>query len=186
MKTSHFTSNDPFSSTSPKPKGSDLFGTLDPFGSSSFSGSSSNNTGGFADFSQMSKVRDPFEGRAGWLPDYQKSGFAEDPFSRKQETPALPPKKSVPPRPKPPSGKTTPVSMQGTGESAKPVDPFQPFGSDGRDPFQSKKSVGDPFSGKDPFAPASSSKEPKHPISASRVCLLHFYELRSVILHSLV
>lgn len=50
---------------------SDLFGTLDPFGSSSFS-SSSNSSAGFADFSHMSKPRDPFEGRASWLPDYQK------------------------------------------------------------------------------------------------------------------
>ena len=30
--------------------------------------------------------------------------FVDDPFSRKSDTPALPPKKSVPPRPKPPSG----------------------------------------------------------------------------------
>ncbi|XP_056132890.1 epidermal growth factor receptor substrate 15-like 1 [Lampris incognitus] len=142
-KTSHFTSNDPFSSTSPKPKGSDLFGTLDPFGSSSFS-SSSNSTGGFADFSHMSK------------------GFVDDPFSRKSDTPALPPKKSVPPRPKPPSGKSTPVSMSGTGDPSKPCDPFQPFGGDVVDPFQSKKGLGDPFSGKDPFAPSSSSsKSPK-------------------------
>lgn len=50
---------------------SDLFGTLDPFGSSSFS-SSSNSSSGFADFSHMLKPRDPFEGRASWLPDYQK------------------------------------------------------------------------------------------------------------------
>ncbi|XP_035800914.1 epidermal growth factor receptor substrate 15-like 1 isoform X7 [Amphiprion ocellaris] len=100
---SHFTSSDPFSSSHPKPKGPDLFGTLDPFGSSSFS-SSSNNSPGFADFSHMSKPRDPFEGRASWLPDYQKPVFVEDPFSRKNDTPALPPKKSVPPRPKPPSG----------------------------------------------------------------------------------
>lgn len=49
----------------------DLFGTLDPFGSSSFS-SNSNSSAGFADFSHMSKPRDPFEGRASWLPDYQK------------------------------------------------------------------------------------------------------------------
>ncbi|KAJ3599831.1 hypothetical protein NHX12_033785, partial [Muraenolepis orangiensis] len=48
----HFTSSDPFISTSPKPKG---------------------------------------------------PGFVEDPFSRNNDTPALPPKKSVPPRPKPPS-----------------------------------------------------------------------------------
>ncbi|KAM3876032.1 epidermal growth factor receptor substrate 15-like 1 [Diretmus argenteus] len=163
-KQSHFTSSDPFTSTSPKPKGSDLFGTLDPFGSGSFS-SSSNSTGGFADFSHMSKPRDPFEGRASWLPDYQKSGFVDDPFSRKNDTPALPPKKSVPPRPKPPSGesqsKSTPVNMSGASDPSKPCDPFQPFGGDAVDPFQSKKGLGDPFSGKDPFAPSSASRPDK-------------------------
>ncbi|XP_069007148.1 epidermal growth factor receptor substrate 15-like 1 isoform X2 [Embiotoca jacksoni] len=155
---SHFTSSDPFSSSHPKPKGPDLFGTLDPFGSSSFS-SSSNSSAGFADFSHMSKPRDPFEGRASWLPDYQKPVFVDDPFSRKNDTPALPPKKSVPPRPKPPSGKTTPVSM--TADSSKPCDPFQPFGGDVIDPFQNKKGLGDPFSGKDPFAPSSASRPDK-------------------------
>ncbi|XP_035269615.1 epidermal growth factor receptor substrate 15-like 1 isoform X2 [Anguilla anguilla] len=137
-KPSHFSGSEPFTSTSPKPKGPDLFGTLDPFGSSSFGSNS-----GFADFSQMSK------------------GFPEDPFNRKQDTPALPPKKSVPPRPKPPSGKSTPVNLAGLGDSAKPSDPFQPFGTDTGDPFQSKKGFGDPFSGKDPFAPSSSSKASK-------------------------
>ncbi|KAG7276095.1 hypothetical protein CRUP_026183 [Coryphaenoides rupestris] len=172
----HFTSNDPFISTSPKPKGPDLFGTLDPFGSSSFSATggatttttttttttsstTSSSTGGFADFSHMSKPRDPFEGRAGWLPDYQKSGFVDDPFSRKSDTPALPPKKSVPPRPKPPSGKTTPVSMS-ADPCKPPPDPFQPFGVEAADPFQSKKPLGDPFSGKDPFAPFSATSKP--------------------------
>ncbi|XP_026179411.1 epidermal growth factor receptor substrate 15-like 1 isoform X1 [Mastacembelus armatus] len=158
--TSHFTSNDPFSSSNPKAKCSDLFGTLDPFGSSSFS--SCNSSAGFADFSQMSKLRDPFEGRASWLPEYQKSVFVDDPFSRKNDTPALPPKKSIPPRPKPPSGKSTPVSMSSTAEPSKSCDPFQGFGSDTIDPFQSKKGQGDPFSGKDPFVPSSaSSKAPK-------------------------
>uniref|UniRef100_A0A671Y869 Epidermal growth factor receptor pathway substrate 15 like 1 n=1 Tax=Sparus aurata TaxID=8175 RepID=A0A671Y869_SPAAU len=128
---------------------SDLFGTLDPFGSSSFS-SSSNSSAGFADFSHMSKPRDPFEGR---------SVFMDDPFSRKNDTPALPPKKSVPPRPKPPSGKSTPVSMSGAADPSKPCDPFQPFGGDTIDPFQSKKGPGDPFSGKDPFAPPSASSK---------------------------
>ncbi|CAL8307495.1 unnamed protein product [Lota lota] len=159
---SHFTSSDPFISTSPKPKGPDLFGTLDPFGSGSFSGGggSTSSTGGFADFSLMSKTRDPFEGRASWLPDYQKSGFVDDPFTRKNDTPVLPPKKSVPPRPKPPSGKTTPVSM--SGDPCKPPpDPFQPFGVEAADPFQSKKSLGDPFSGKDPFAPFSATRPEK-------------------------
>ncbi|KAL6108582.1 eps15l1 [Pungitius sinensis] len=159
-QTSHFTSNDPFPSSNPKPKGPDLFGTLDPFGSSSFnsSSSSSNSSAGFADFSLMSKPRDPFEGRASWLPDYQKSAFVDDPFSRKNDTPALPPKKSVPPRPKPPTGKSTPVS---TADPSKPCDPFQPFGGDAIDPFQSKKGLGDPFSGKDPFAPSSASRPDK-------------------------
>ncbi|XP_041695647.1 epidermal growth factor receptor substrate 15-like 1 isoform X9 [Coregonus clupeaformis] len=185
-KTSHFTTNtDPFISISPKPTrgpgpgtcsgpgpgtcsgpGPDLFGTLDPFGSSTAFGGSNSSFGsnsGFADFSQMSKVRDPMEGRGGF-PEYQQSGFVDDPFSRKQDGPALPPKKSIPPRPKPPSVKhteerckSTPVNMPGgAGDSAKPCDPFQPFGSDAIDPFQSKKGVGDPFSGKEPFAPSSS------------------------------
>uniref|UniRef100_A0A3P8Z4K1 Epidermal growth factor receptor pathway substrate 15-like 1a n=1 Tax=Esox lucius TaxID=8010 RepID=A0A3P8Z4K1_ESOLU len=58
--------------------------------------------------------------------------------------------------------KSTPVNMPGgAGDSAKPCDPFQPFGSDAVDPFQSKKGVGDPFSGKDPFAPSASSKASK-------------------------
>ncbi|KAM7012969.1 epidermal growth factor receptor substrate 15-like 1 isoform 2-T2 [Tautogolabrus adspersus] len=155
----HFSSNDPFSSNNPKPKGSDLFGTLDPFGSGSFSSSSTNSSAGFADFSHMSKPRDPFEGRAGWLPDYQKSVFVDDPFCRKNDTPALPPKKSVPPRPKPPSGKSTPVSM--TADPSKPCDPFQPFSSEPIDPFQSKKGPVDPFSSKDPFAPPATSRPEK-------------------------
>ncbi|XP_014004640.1 epidermal growth factor receptor substrate 15-like 1 isoform X5 [Salmo salar] len=164
-KTSHFTSSaDPFLSISPKPTrgpGPDLFGTLDPFGSSTAFGGSTSSFGsisnsGFADFSQMSKVRDPMEGRGGF-PEYQQSGFVEDPFSRNQDGPALPPKMSVPPRPKPPSGKSSPVNLPGgAGDLAKPCDPFQPFGSDAIDPFQSKKVVGDPFSGKDPFAPSAS------------------------------
>lgn len=32
------------------------------------------------------------------------AGFSDDPFKSKQDTPALPPKKPAPPRPKPPSG----------------------------------------------------------------------------------
>nr|XP_046159933.1 epidermal growth factor receptor substrate 15-like 1 isoform X3 [Oncorhynchus gorbuscha] len=167
-KTSHFTSSaDPFLSISPKPTrgpGPDLFGTLDPFGSSTAFGGSNSSFGsisnsGFADFSQMSKIRDPMEGRGGF-PEYQQSGFVEDPFSRNQDGPALPPKMSVPPRPKPPSGKSSPVNLPGgAGDLAKPCDPFQPFGSDAIDPFQSKKGVGDPFSGKDPFAPSASRPE---------------------------
>lgn len=59
------------------------------------------------------------------------------------------------------SGKSTPVSMSCTADPSKPCDPFQPFGGDAIDPFQSKKGLGDPFSGKDPFAPSASSKAPK-------------------------
>ncbi|XP_035985810.1 epidermal growth factor receptor substrate 15-like 1 isoform X3 [Fundulus heteroclitus] len=160
-QSSHFTGVDPFSSNHQKPRGPDLFATLDPFGSGSFS-SSTNSSTGFADFSQMSKPRDPFEGRANCLPDYQKPVFADDPFTRKTDMPALPPKRSVPPRPKPPSGKTTPVNLTATADPSKPFDPFQPFSADAVDPFQSKKGQGDPFSGKDPFIPSSaSSKAPK-------------------------
>uniref|UniRef100_A0A3B3SEA2 Epidermal growth factor receptor pathway substrate 15 like 1 n=1 Tax=Paramormyrops kingsleyae TaxID=1676925 RepID=A0A3B3SEA2_9TELE len=58
VKADPFTSSDPFSKSSTlptklccPPPPADVFGTLDPFGSSSFGGSG----GGFADFSQMSK-----------------------------------------------------------------------------------------------------------------------------------
>lgn len=147
-----FESSDPFTSSSVSSKGPDPFGTLDPFGSGAFSSSE-----GFADFSQMSKsvASDPFTSSFGGM------GFSDDPFKSKSDTPALPPKKNVPPRPKPPSGKSTPVSHLGPSDFPKPHDPFQPFGADSSDPFQSKKGFGDPFSGKDPFAPSSSSKTSK-------------------------
>ncbi|XP_073180497.1 epidermal growth factor receptor substrate 15-like 1 isoform X1 [Lepidochelys kempii] len=147
-----FESSDPFTSSGISSKGPDPFGTLDPFGSGAF-----NSNEGFADFSQMSKptASDPFTSSFGGM------GFSDDPFKSKPDTPALPPKKSVPPRPKPPSGKSTPVSQLGSADFTKPHDPFQPFGAESSDPFQSKKGFGDPFSGKDPFAPSSSSKTSK-------------------------
>ncbi|KAM9762482.1 epidermal growth factor receptor substrate 15-like 1 [Menidia menidia] len=98
------------------------------------------------------KPREGGEGR--------KPVFVDDPFSRKSDTPALPPKKSVPPGPKPPSGKTTPVGFSGPPDS-KPCDPFQPFGSEVPDPFQGKKGPADPFSGKDPFAPPLATRPEK-------------------------
>uniref|UniRef100_A0A8C6M911 Epidermal growth factor receptor pathway substrate 15-like 1a n=1 Tax=Nothobranchius furzeri TaxID=105023 RepID=A0A8C6M911_NOTFU len=151
-KVDPFSTQDPFSKSATLPsKVRHATIPLDPFGSSSFS--SVNSSTGFADFSHMSKPKDSFEGRA---------VFVDDPFSRKGDMPALPPKKCVPPRPKPPSGKTTPVNLTGPADSSKPCDPFQSFTSDVIDPFQSKKGPGDPFSGKDPFAPSSaSSKAPK-------------------------
>ncbi|XP_072219274.1 epidermal growth factor receptor substrate 15-like 1 isoform X1 [Leuresthes tenuis] len=54
VKPSSLSSSDPFTSHSSKPKDSDLFGKVDPFGSNSFGG----NASGFADFSQMSKKSD--------------------------------------------------------------------------------------------------------------------------------
>ncbi|XP_074927078.1 epidermal growth factor receptor substrate 15-like 1 isoform X3 [Chelonoidis abingdonii] len=147
-----FESSDPFTSSSLSSKGPDPFGTLDPFGSGAFSSNE-----GFADFSQMSKptASDPFTSSFGGM------GFSDDPFKSKPDTPALPPKKNVPPRPKPPSGKSTPVNQLGSADFTKPHDPFQPFGAESSDPFQTKKGFGDPFSGKDPFAPSSSSKTSK-------------------------
>uniref|UniRef100_A0A8C5EZ98 Epidermal growth factor receptor pathway substrate 15 like 1 n=1 Tax=Gopherus evgoodei TaxID=1825980 RepID=A0A8C5EZ98_9SAUR len=161
-----FESSDPFTSSSLSSKGPDPFGTLDPFGSGAFSSNE-----GFADFSQMSKptASDPFTSSFGGM------GFSDDPFKSKPDTPALPPKKNVPPRPKPPSvteeelplfltllvSKSTPVNQLGSADFTKPNDPFQPFGAESSDPFQTKKGFGDPFSGKDPFAPSSSSKTSK-------------------------
>uniref|UniRef100_A0A8C0H6C2 Epidermal growth factor receptor pathway substrate 15 like 1 n=1 Tax=Chelonoidis abingdonii TaxID=106734 RepID=A0A8C0H6C2_CHEAB len=161
-----FESSDPFTSSSLSSKGPDPFGTLDPFGSGAFSSNE-----GFADFSQMSKptASDPFTSSFGGM------GFSDDPFKSKPDTPALPPKKNVPPRPKPPSvaeeelplfltllvSKSTPVNQLGSADFTKPHDPFQPFGAESSDPFQTKKGFGDPFSGKDPFAPSSSSKTSK-------------------------
>uniref|UniRef100_A0A9J8CNS5 Epidermal growth factor receptor pathway substrate 15-like 1a n=2 Tax=Cyprinus carpio TaxID=7962 RepID=A0A9J8CNS5_CYPCA len=157
MHTDPFQSEDPFKTDPFKGRSCTFFcifpfyffGTLDPFGSSSFGSNS-----GFADFSQMSKVVNTFY-------TFYFCGFVDDPFSRKQDMPALPPKKSIPPRPKPPSGKSTPVNVPGSTDSTKTSDPFQPFSADPADPFQSKKGVGDPFSGKDPFAPSASSKASK-------------------------
>ncbi|XP_042105659.1 epidermal growth factor receptor substrate 15-like 1 isoform X13 [Ovis aries] len=163
-----FESSDPFSSSSVSSKGSGPFGALDPFGSGSFS-----SVEGFADFSQMSKppTSGPFTSSFGG------AGFSDDPFKSKQDTPAVPPKKPAPPRPKPPSeavaeqetptlytllgGKSTPVNQLGSADFTEPPDPFQPLGADSSDPFQNKKGFGDPFSGKDPFAPSSSAKPSK-------------------------
>lgn len=147
-----FESSDPFSSSTVSSKGSGPFGALDPFGSGSF-----NSAEGFADFSQMSKppTSGPFTSSFGG------AGFSDDPFKSKQDTPAVPPKKPAPPRPKPPSGKSTPVNQLGSADFTEPPDPFQPLGADSSDPFQNKKGFGDPFSGKDPFAPSSSAKPSK-------------------------
>ncbi|XP_027701172.1 epidermal growth factor receptor substrate 15-like 1 isoform X4 [Vombatus ursinus] len=100
-----FEVSDPFSSSSISSKGTDPFGTLDPFGSGAFSSSE-----GFADFSQMSKPTpsDPFTSSFGGV------GFSEDPFKSKQDTPALPPKKNVPPRPKPPSERLAEKAFRGS------------------------------------------------------------------------
>lgn len=57
------------------------------------------------------------------------------------------------------SGKSTPVSLTGPADAANPCDPFQPFGGEAIDPFQSKKGPEDPFSGKDPFATSSASSK---------------------------
>ncbi|KAG8126742.1 hypothetical protein E2320_021873 [Naja naja] len=159
LKPKVFENNDPFLTLSmSSSKGPDPFGTLDAFGSSTFNTHSSE---GFADFSRMSKIflmqppaSDPFSSFGG-------AGFSDDPFKTKADTPALPPKKNMPPRPEPPSGKSPPVSQVGSSDFAKPPDPFQPFGADSSDPFQSKKGFGDLFSGRVLFAPSSSSKPSK-------------------------
>uniref|UniRef100_A0A8C2WBS8 Epidermal growth factor receptor pathway substrate 15 like 1 n=1 Tax=Cyclopterus lumpus TaxID=8103 RepID=A0A8C2WBS8_CYCLU len=142
--------NDPFPKqppTSTDPFGGDPFKETDPFKASS------------EDFFKKTTKMDPFStpdpfSKSATLPSKQASHFtSNDPFSSSNSKPKGP-------------GKSTPVSTSGTADPSKPCDPFQPFGGDAIDPFQSKKGLVDPFSGKDPFAPSSaSSKDPKEPSS---------------------
>ncbi|KAH0625711.1 hypothetical protein JD844_033910 [Phrynosoma platyrhinos] len=97
----------------------DPFGTLDAFGSSTFSsGGGSSGSEGFADFSRMSKPlsSDPFLSSS-----FGGTGFPDDPFKSQADTPALPPKKNMPPRPKPPSGKSPPPGEQQRQRGCQPV-----------------------------------------------------------------
>ncbi|XP_063472277.1 epidermal growth factor receptor substrate 15-like 1 isoform X4 [Symphalangus syndactylus] len=176
--------NDPFAeqqTTSTDPFGGDPFKESDPFRGSATD-----------DFFKKQTKNDPFTSdpftKNPSLPSKPPpsgpftsslggAGFSDDPFKSKQDTPALPPKKPAPPRPKPPSeamaeqensalytllgGKSTPVSQLGSADFPEAPDPFQPLGADSGDPFQSKKGFGDPFSGKDPFVPSSAAKPSK-------------------------
>ncbi|XP_073882366.1 epidermal growth factor receptor substrate 15-like 1 isoform X25 [Macaca fascicularis] len=176
--------NDPFAeqqTTSTDPFGGDPFKESDPFRGSATD-----------DFFKKQTKNDPFTSdpfmKNPSLPSKPPpsgpftsslggAGFSDDPFKSKQDTPALPPKKPAPPRPKPPSeamaeqknsalytllgGKSTPVSQLGSADFPETPDPFQPLGADSGDPFQSKKGFGDPFSGKDPFVPSSAAKPSK-------------------------
>uniref|UniRef100_A0A671SYA2 Epidermal growth factor receptor pathway substrate 15-like 1a n=1 Tax=Sinocyclocheilus anshuiensis TaxID=1608454 RepID=A0A671SYA2_9TELE len=136
--------NDPFSkqtSTVADPFGGDPFKEADPFRNSS------------EDFFKKPSKPDPFSSadpfsKSATLPSKSQHFSSNDPFS------------STSPKPKG-QGKSTPVNVPGSADSAKTSDPFQPFSADPADPFQSKKGVGDPFSGKDPFAPSASSKASK-------------------------
>uniref|UniRef100_A0A673NCB4 Epidermal growth factor receptor substrate 15-like 1 n=1 Tax=Sinocyclocheilus rhinocerous TaxID=307959 RepID=A0A673NCB4_9TELE len=136
--------NDPFSkqtSTVADPFGGDPFKEADPFRNSS------------EDFFKKPSKPDPFSNtdpfsKSATLPSKSHHFSSNDPFS------------STSPKPKG-QGKSTPVNVPGSADSAKTSDPFQPFSADPADPFQSKKGVGDPFSGKDPFAPSASSKASK-------------------------
>ncbi|KAK2087598.1 hypothetical protein P7K49_033505 [Saguinus oedipus] len=59
------------------------------------------------------------------------AGFSDDPFKSKQDTPALPPKKPAPPRPKPPSGqyaffsRSCRLPVQDGGGPGSPCSPAQ-------------------------------------------------------------
>uniref|UniRef100_A0A8C9RI07 Epidermal growth factor receptor pathway substrate 15 like 1 n=1 Tax=Scleropages formosus TaxID=113540 RepID=A0A8C9RI07_SCLFO len=135
---------DPFAKQAPTnadPFGGDPFKESDPFKTSS------------EDFFKKTVKMDPFTSsdpfsKSATLPSKTSHFTSSDPFT------------STSPKPKG-SGKSTPVNLPGSADMSKPSDPFQPFGADGSDPFQSKKGFGDPFSGKDPFAPSSSSKASK-------------------------
>uniref|UniRef100_A0A7M4G2U3 Epidermal growth factor receptor pathway substrate 15 like 1 n=1 Tax=Crocodylus porosus TaxID=8502 RepID=A0A7M4G2U3_CROPO len=167
LRTDPFQSEDPFRSD--PFKGADPFKDSDPFHNDPFAEQpppASADPFGEDPF----KESDPFHSSA---PDdffkkqVKSDPFTYDPFAKNPTTLSKPdPFESSDPftssgisskRP----GKSTPVSQLGSADFTKPHDPFQPFGADSSDPFQSKKGFGDPFSGKDPFAPSSSSKTSK-------------------------
>uniref|UniRef100_A0A5F8AKL7 Epidermal growth factor receptor substrate 15-like 1 n=1 Tax=Macaca mulatta TaxID=9544 RepID=A0A5F8AKL7_MACMU len=140
--------NDPFAeqqTTSTDPFGGDPFKESDPFRGSATD-----------DFFKKQTKNDPFTSdpfmKNPSLPSKPPpsgpftsslggAGFSDDPFKSKQDTPALPPKKPAPPRPKPPSGKSTPVSQLGSADFPETPDPFQPLGADSGDPFQRRRDV---------------------------------------------
>ncbi|XP_030851486.1 epidermal growth factor receptor substrate 15-like 1 isoform X2 [Strongylocentrotus purpuratus] len=151
-----FKGSDPFASESiggltngsAETKTSDPFGSIDPFGGSAFKEDS---------FSKSSST----------------DTFSSDPFSRQEDTPALPPKKS-----RGPSTSTTakPASSSPSTTSTA-SDPFQAFTTNSTphsDPFakaDSSASTNDPFastgsaggkvnSSNDPFAPSGAGKDP--------------------------
>uniref|UniRef100_A0A8C3LA05 Epidermal growth factor receptor substrate 15-like 1 n=1 Tax=Chrysolophus pictus TaxID=9089 RepID=A0A8C3LA05_CHRPC len=132
--------HDPFAEQPPAPAG-DPFKESDPFRSSAPE-----------DFFKKQVKSDPFTSdpftKPSTLPSKPDPFESSDPFTSSSVSSKGP-------------GKSTPVSHLGSSDFPKPHDPFQPFGADSSDPFQSKKGFGDPFSGKDPFAPSSSSKTSK-------------------------
>ncbi|XP_074194079.1 epidermal growth factor receptor substrate 15-like 1 isoform X4 [Rhinolophus sinicus] len=176
--------NDPFAeqqTASTDPFGGDPFKESDPFRGSApddfFKKQTKNDPFTSDPFTKNPSLPSKPPPSGPFTSSFGGAGFSDDPFKSKQDTPALPPKKPAPPRPKPPSdakaeqkssalytplgGKSTPVSQLGSADFSDSPDPFQPLGADSSDPFQNKRGFGDPFSGKDPFAPSSSAKPSK-------------------------
>ncbi|XP_078471355.1 epidermal growth factor receptor substrate 15-like 1 isoform X1 [Lampetra planeri] len=165
-KADPFKASDPFAPGGVRPTSAgsaDPFSSLDPFGSSTF------DSQGFADFGNSSRPgsTDPFSDSSGGAAAGDPFGSGafgggDDPFRSREAVPNLPPKRSAPPRPKPPSssGTSTPTKRAEASDASLP---FQPFGG-GTDPFHSRggfeeEGCGrtDPFSATQP-APGKSSK----------------------------
>ncbi|XP_022087185.1 epidermal growth factor receptor substrate 15-like 1 isoform X2 [Acanthaster planci] len=132
-----FKSKDPFrAGGTPTSAKTDAFGSIDPFGGDAFK-------------------PDAFMKGSG------TDTFGSDPFNPKEETPALPPKKS-----KTIGAKLATVSTPASTTSATTAvnstpDAFAAFGGDsGADPFGSMTSQADPFGG-DPFASSASTTTAK-------------------------
>ncbi|XP_071800273.1 uncharacterized protein [Asterias amurensis] len=154
---------DPFSDMNSDPfKSGDPFGsktsTDDPFASSATPGAGAENlfksddpfkAGGSTKTDGFGSV-DPFGGDA-FMTNSTKEGFAGDTFNFKEETPALPPKKSKTTTSSSKASTASSVSSTTTA-SVSNVDAFASFGGESKpDPFASKTSTSDPFGG-DPFA----------------------------------
>ncbi|XP_071510092.1 uncharacterized protein [Diadema antillarum] len=144
--------DDPFAGSTTS---SDPFKGNDPFASESIGGLTNGNAETKSSSDPFASI-DPFGGSAFQADSFSKSSstdtFSSDPFSRPEETPALPPKKSR-------AGGNKPLSNS-TSTTSTASDPFQAFSADSStlsDPFTTGK--GDSAtSGGDPFATGSDAK----------------------------
>ncbi|XP_041476272.1 epidermal growth factor receptor substrate 15-like 1 isoform X1 [Lytechinus variegatus] len=159
--------SDPFAGST---NSDDPFKGNDPFASESLGGLTNGNAESKSSSDPFGSI-DPFGGSAFKADSFSKSSstdtFGSDPFSRQEDTPALPPKKS-----RGASSSTAKPASNSPSTTSNASDPFQAFSSDSTDPFAKvdSSSTNDPFastgsggkvnSSNDPFAPSGGGTDP--------------------------